>query len=181
MFRQCLLKTDSIEEVLKNVKDLWVEPQRELQYAAMDVLDKSKKYLNLTHLEAIEHLVTTKSWWDTVDHIAAHYIGEIWKKNDKKSQQSFCEEWIDSGNLWKQRCTIIYQLKYKEETDFEILKFSIFGTLDNKDFFIRKAAGWALREYSKVRPEEVKAFVEENKFQLSSLTVKEGMRCVGGI
>ena len=178
LFKQCLIKTDNFENVIQNVKDLWEEPQRELQYAAMDLLDLSKKYLNLSHLNVLEYLVTTKSWWDTVDHIASHYLGQIWKKTDKSSQLSFCEAWIESDNLWKQRCTIIYQLKYKQETDFEILKFTIFGTLPNTDFFIRKASGWALREFSKVRPDEVKNFIEENKFQLSNLTIKEGLRCI---
>jgi 3-methyladenine DNA glycosylase AlkD len=177
-FKACIFKSSDPDELKKIVKKLWQSPQREMQYAALDLLDKAKNNFDHTWLIFIESLVLTKSWWDTVDHIAAHYLGKILSKMNKQEQWSICERWIESENLWLQRCSILYQLKYKEKTDFEILKQAIWGTIHNKDFFIRKAAGWALREYSKSKPQEVRFFFEEHGYLLDKLTCREGMKYI---
>ena len=176
LFKQCLAKASHADETKICVRKLWKEPEREMQYAAMDLLDKSKKTLEINDLKYIEYLVVTKSWWDTVDHIATHYLGSIMSKIEKTQQWEICERWIKTENLWLQRCAILYQLKYKDKTDFEIMKDCIWATLHNDNFFIRKAAGWALREYSKTRKHEVSMFFEEYGDLLSSLTKREGMK-----
>jgi 3-methyladenine DNA glycosylase AlkD len=178
-FSKCLYQSNeatNIQELQNQLDQLWDEPKREMQYAAMELLDKSKKNLDQDWLTFIEKMVISKSWWDTVDHIASHYLGHILKNQDYNTQWATCENWIETENLWLQRCAIIYQLKYKDSTNFEILKNSIWATIHNKNFFIRKASGWALREYSKSKPYEVKLFITEYGEVLDKLTIKEASK-----
>jgi 3-methyladenine DNA glycosylase AlkD len=108
-------------------------------------------------LNLYEELITQKSWWDTVDALAAWQVGDYFKKYPDQIIP-YTNKWMDSGNMWLQRTCLIFQLKYKEETDFELLKSLIIPLSDSKEFFIQKAIGWALREYSKLFPQRVMDF-----------------------
>lgn len=153
----------------------WGNFPRELQYCALDIGRKYVKLLEMGDIEGIEYLITHKSWWDSVDSLAPYFAASILSM-DKSYALKKSEEWIASGNLWLQRSAIIYQLKQKSKTDAEILEHNIMALIDHKDFFIRKAIGWALREYAKTNPEFTLEFVENHKDLLSNLSIREALK-----
>lgn len=160
-------------ELEQTVLQLWNQPERELQYFAMELLAASKKMWGPTDMKWIEKLVTTKSWWDTVDYLASNVAGPWFKKFPEKKSE-ITSRWNASENFWLQRMSILFQLKYKSETETKILRSYILPLTDSKEFFIRKAIGWALREYAKTDPEFVSKLVKE--LPLSPLSKKEAMK-----
>ncbi|SEQ54309.1 DNA-7-methylguanine glycosylase [Virgibacillus subterraneus] len=152
---------------------LWKKEEREFQNAALDYIDRSLKKLEKDDIYFIEHLITTKSWWDTVDMLAQKPVGEIARNNPDVISETI-EGWAYGDNLWLRRTAILFQLKYKSETDDKLLYRYIKQNKDSKEFFIQKAIGWALREYSKTNPKSVKQFISENK--LAKLSVREGSK-----
>lgn len=163
------------EEVQQLVKKLWELSERESQYVAVDFLINRKNKLVEADIELIEYMIVTKSWWDTVDLIASHLVGTLFTKYPQFIYERG-EQWIQSDHLWLQRTMLIYQLKYKEKTDEELL-FSTINRLSHiNEFFIQKAIGWALREYSKVSPEAVRIFI--NSHTLSPLSKREGLKII---
>ena len=155
------------------VQDCWDQDKREFQYLAIDYLRMKENELGADHLPFLVELIETKSWWDTVDMLAAASIGSILKGHEELIMK-YADQWIDSGNFWLQRTAILYQLKYKEEMDFVRLKRYCLKLQDEKEFFIRKAIGWILREASKRSPEQVKDILESGHF--SGLTVREASK-----
>jgi len=120
-------------------------------------------------------MVLHKSWWDTVDFIASHLMGSYFKTYPEY-RQTFVDKWLDSGNIWLQRCALLFQLKYREQFDTELLVNIIHQLLGSKDFFINKAIGWILREYSKRNPQWVMEFI--NQTELHSLSRKEALKVI---
>lgn len=153
----------------------WAMPQREFKYIALDFSFRFEKKLNPTAIPFFESLIAKESWWDTVDGIAPHVIGNIVKRN-MLFRERLCEKWIESDNIWYQRAAIILQLKFRGQTDFDLLKALILRRADSKEFFVQKASGWALRQYSRINPNAVKQFINENK--IPSLAAREGMRLI---
>ncbi|MEL3972182.1 DNA alkylation repair protein [Rossellomorea oryzaecorticis] len=160
-----------VEELPAIVRSLWREPQRECQYAAMTLLDKRTRYLTKDDLPLIEELILTGSWWDTIDLIASNMVGSI---HEKDEAEEHLEKWIHSDNFWLNRTAILHQLKYKEKTDESRLFRYILMHNDSKEFFIQKAIGWALREYSKTNPEAVRQFIDREN--LAPLSKREGLK-----
>ncbi|WP_163144322.1 DNA alkylation repair protein [Bacillus sp. 22-7] len=158
------------------VEALWDMEEREYQAAALDYIGKFTRKLDKSHLALVEKLITSKSWWDTVDMLAAHAVGAIAAKNPEIIPGKI-EGWATSENMWLHRTAILFQLKYKASTDEELLYRFILLNNDSKEFFIQKAIGWALREYSKTNPESVKKFIESNT--LAKLSIREGSKYVG--
>ncbi|MBY0123384.1 DNA alkylation repair protein [Bacillus sp. S/N-304-OC-R1] len=154
---------------------LWDMEEREYQYAAMDYIDKVSKKLGKNHLALMEHLVVTKSWWDTVDFLAAKPVGIIAAKHPEVITETI-ESWAYGDHLWLRRTAILFQLKYKERTDEKLLYRYIEQNKDSKEFFIRKAIGWVLREYSKTSPDSVRSFIQSTS--LPSLSVREGSKYI---
>ncbi|MFC2131289.1 DNA alkylation repair protein [Bacteroidota bacterium] len=165
----------SNEDLKKYIKYLWNKPQREFQYAALNLLDNSKKYIYRELIDFLEYLITTKSWWDTVDGIASNHVGLLFSKFPELIKP-YTEKWMNSGNIWLQRTVILFQLKYKEKTDEKLLYKYIKELSSADEFFIQKAIGWTLREYSKTNPESVEKFIGINK--LAPLSVREGMKII---
>jgi 3-methyladenine DNA glycosylase AlkD len=157
----------------QTVLGLWELPEREFQYAALDVLAKQVRRLDERHLEMLESLVVTKPWWDTVDVIAASLIGPILLRDPLLAPMR-TELWITSDDMWLQRTALLFQLKYKRNTDEDRLFDYIRRTAESREFFIRKAIGWALREYSKTDPGAVIRFVESEP--LSPLSRREALK-----
>ena len=158
------------------VRELWSLPEREYQYAAMALLDKYKKRIKPDSIILTEFLITEKSWWDTVDLLAGHHAGAYLAAFPEKRPE-LVRRWLDSDNIWLQRTAILFQLKYKKQTDTALL-FSIIEELqESKEFFIRKAIGWALREYAKTDSECVVSFVHSHA--LSPLSVREALKHAG--
>lgn len=140
---------------------LWELDQREFQYIAMDYMKKiPTKWIGPDDDKYLEELITTKSWWDSVDHLASNYTGRYLKKFPEKIDEVI-GRWRNSSNMWLNRTCIIFQLKYGHDTDFELLKSLILQYKDVKEFFIQKAIGWSLRQYSKFNPNDVRTFVLE--------------------
>lgn len=148
---------------------------REFQYIAIDYLIKMKKYFLKDDIFFIKDLIITKSWWDTVDLIASNLLGEICKKYPSLIDEQIVF-WINDDNMWIRRSSIIFQLRYKENTNLEILQKSIESNIDDNEFFIQKAIGWALREYSKTDYKWVLNFI--NNHNLSKLSKREAEKYI---
>lgn len=152
---------------------LYSQPEREFHYAALAMIDLHIKKLDAEFLPILEKLIITNSWWDTIDHIAPNHVGAILLK-DKNAITDYPDRWIQDDYFWLQRSAILFQLKYKQKTD-EVKLFQIINQRkDSKEFFIQKAIGWALREYSKTSPDAVITFIKNN--ELAPLSQREGMK-----
>ncbi len=155
---------------------LWEKPQRDFQYFSQELAFKYAKQLEKKDIELFEYMVTHKSWWDTVDFIAANLMGEYFNKFPEQ-RAAYVEKWLLSNNIWLQRSALLFQLKYKENLDTVLLSSVINSLLDSNEFFINKAIGWILREFSKTNPTWVKEFT--SKTALSNLSKKEALRLIG--
>lgn len=162
-----------IEELPGIARSAFAQPERELHYAAVDLLVKHAKKLKPDHLPLLEQLITTQSWWDTVDALAVHGVGAVLKKHPAAIEE-WNARWLESDHLWLNRTAILFQNRWKEETDQALLFANIDRHSAHTDFFIRKAIGWALREYGKTAPGAVLEFVRSRK--LSPLSEREAVR-----
>ena len=162
-----------ISDLKQIVPDLWELPEREFQYCAVGLLNKFKEKCDKDIIDLYEYLIITKSWWDTVDGIASWLVGSLFKKYPEMIKP-YTEKWMNSGNMWLQRTVILFQLNYKDKTDIKLLFPNMKKCLDSKEFFIQKAIGWALREYSKTDAQAVINFVENN--ELAPLSKREALK-----
>jgi len=158
------------------VARLWDLPEREFQYVALDYLQALKNYLNSQDIDRLQLLITTKSWWDTVDLMASNIVGPLCLRN-KELIDSHILGWAESENIWLARSAILFQLKFKDKTDPLLLEHIILKNSNSKEFFINKAIGWVLREYSKTNREWVRDFVTQHP--LSTLSVREASKYLG--
>ena len=154
------------------VVGLWEKDEREYQYTAITYTGKFIKKLPKDAIQFLERLITTKSWWDSVDSIAP-LVGELARKYPELVEETI-NHWSVDENYWLRRVAILFQLKYKQQTNETLLYDYMVKNADSKEFFLQKAIGWALREYSKTNPESVKAFIEGN--QLAPLSIREGSK-----
>lgn len=150
-------------------KTLWMKPQRDYQYFSQEL---SMKF-NKEDIALIEFMISHKSWWDTVDFIATKLLGEYFKMYPVQ-REIVIKKWLESNNIWLQRSCLLFQLKYKEEVDTLFLNYVICSLLGSNEFFINKAIGWVLREYSKTNPGWVVDFVKTT--ELSALSKREALR-----
>lgn len=155
------------------VKSCFALPQREFHYFAIELFAYHKKLWKISSLKLIEYGLLHKSWWDTVDSIGSEWLGPYFKMFPEKIQR-VTHQWNTSSNTWLQRSSIMFQKAYKVNTDKELLEKYILYCSKSKEFFIQKAIGWALREYSKTDPEWVKVFVKENN--LAPLSKREALK-----
>ena len=155
------------------VQQLWKQPFREYQYAAIELMRLRAKELDASHLPLLEEMISKKSWWDSVDAIATNLVGELLKKHPEL-RMGVVEKWTGTGNFWFQRTCIIFQMKYGAKTDKKLLFELCTRYAGEKEFFLRKAIGWALRQYSKYDPESVRKYV--NKQPLSGLSLREASK-----
>ncbi|MCB9295800.1 MAG: DNA alkylation repair protein [Lewinellaceae bacterium] len=146
---------------------------REVNYFALEMVQKVQKKQPEAFISLFEELITTRSWWDTVDWLAK-LVGIHFKKYPHLILP-VTERWMASGHMWLQRVCLIFQLLYKDRTDSELLFRYILELKGSDEFFIQKAAGWALRQYSKTDPDAVTAFIE-NHPGLAPLTKREGLK-----
>jgi 3-methyladenine DNA glycosylase AlkD len=161
-----------LEEV---VRELWSKKFREYHYVALDLLTKNKKFIKDLNVDFFEYLIETNSWWDTVDGISTNVIGTYYKHHTNKYQKEL-KSWAKSDDFWKRRACIIFQLKYKEKVDLEWLVSRIMENNSSKEFFLQKAIGWSLREYSKFDSRWVINFVDSTP--LMPLSKREALRIV---
>ena len=155
--------------------ELWSQAERECHQAAIDLAVSAVKKNDGSWLPFWEKKVITNSWWDSVDVIAPVLIGSL-LINDPGMQKKCAWKWIESENIWLQRTAIIFQLKYRMKTNESLLYEMILARADSKEFFIRKAGGWALRTYGAFNALSVSQFIHAHQAVLSPLTIKEGGR-----
>jgi 3-methyladenine DNA glycosylase AlkD len=153
---------------------------REERYAAVE-LTGYRAYRAHQTLEALpmyEEMIVTGAWWDVVDAIAAHRIGPLLAKYPREMTRTLRAYSVDR-DLWKRRTAIIAQIARKKDTDLALLFACIEPNLDDRDFFIRKAIGWALRSYAWVDEKPIVAWVAEHEARLSGLSKREALKNVG--
>ena len=138
----------AVEELETITLDLWRLPEREYQYVALALLDRAIKKLPPESMTLFEQLVITKSWWDTVDMIASHLVGGLILRYPELRDE-WITKWRTSDDIWLRRTTLLFQLSFKDKTDADLLFALIRENLGSREFFINKAIGWTLREYSK--------------------------------
>lgn len=150
-------------------------PEREFQYTALSLLDKFSRKAEASHITLLEELITTHSWWDTVDMLAGKLVGRLFARFPALIPD-YTERWMSSGNIWLIRTAILFQLNYKQRTDADRLFDMIRRNVDSREFFINKAIGWALRQYAKTDEQAVIRFVEATP--LNPLSVREALKHV---
>jgi 3-methyladenine DNA glycosylase AlkD len=154
--------------------ECWRKTEREYQYFACFWLARHIKIASPGMLGTAGMLITTKSWWDTVDTLAADTVGPLVRRQPELV--STMDEWIVDENLWLARTAILHQLRYKQDTDADRLFRYCLAQSQHRDFFIRKAIGWALREYAKTDAPAVRAFLAEHGDRLAPLSVREASK-----
>ena len=153
---------------------LYSKPERELHYCAIEILIKQLKgNYKIDDIHLIENFIITNAWWDSVDTIAKYILGEYLLEFPLETE-NIIERFSNSDNMWLNRSAILFQLGYKQKTNFEILKSECEKHKYSNEFFIQKAIGWALREYSKTNPLAVKNYV--NNTNLKPLSTKEALK-----
>ena len=139
--------------------ELYSKPQRELHYCAIEILIKQiKGNYKKEDIHRIEKLITTNSWWDSVDTIAKNILGQYLLEHPVETNEVI-KHFSNSENIWLNRSAILFQLGYRQKTNFDLLKSQCEKHKYSNEFFIQKAIGWALREYAKTNPEAVKNFL----------------------
>jgi 3-methyladenine DNA glycosylase AlkD len=143
------------------IHSLWEKNEREFQYLAVDLLNmQPKKKYHPEDSQELERLITTKSWWDTVDLLASNYLGKYLMIFPDEGKV-LIEKWRHSDNLWLKRSCLIFQLKYGKKTDVDLLKSLILQFYLMNEFFIQKAIGWSLRQLSKSDVESVRKILSD--------------------
>ena len=163
------------DEYRRQVAGLWEGPHREEKYLAIDWARRHKRFITFENLDLYQRMVSEGAWWDLVDDIAANLVGTM-VRADLDRMRPVLEQWLTSDDLWLRRTVIICQLKSKENTDTDLLFDACARTAHEKDFFIRKAIGWALRQHSRIDPGEVRGFVERHRDELSGLSLREATK-----
>ncbi len=169
--RHGLLHREELEEF---VQLAFEDAYREIQYLACEMCQKAQKKEDKSFIFLLEYMIVHKSWWDTVDWLAK--LAGIHFQNYPEDKLPISRKWINSSNIWLNRSAIIFQLLYRDNTDSQLLYEYILKHQNSKEFFIQKASGWALRQYSKYNPSEVKNFILNH--HLPSLTTREGLKWI---
>ena len=155
------------------INEAWNYPYRELQYTALDYLEIRKNLLTPSDLPHLKKLAQTKSWWDTVDFLD-RLVGSIIARFPETKATIL--SWSCDEDIWLRRLAIDHQLLRKEETDTELLEKILVNNLGQAEFFINKAIGWALRDYSKTNPDWVREFIERHQIEMAGLSIREGSK-----
>jgi len=164
----------SLDAVIGFVDECWAQPEREFQYVGCDVVSRQAQRFGPDRLPDLRRWVATKSWWDTVDVLASHGVGTVTRAHAECANEM--EMWVLDDDIWIARTAILHQLRWKSDTDEKQLFRFVLVRAHEAEFFLRKAAGWALREYAKVAPGPVRRFVGEHEDDLSSLTRREALK-----
>jgi 3-methyladenine DNA glycosylase AlkD len=162
------------------ILDLWRSARyREERYAAIRLvsLKRHRECWSPDLIPMLEEMIVGGAWWDYVDALA-QVIGELLRSHPKEIRP-LMRAWSKDSNLWKRRVSIICQLSFKRDTDLELLYANIEPNLIDRDFFIRKAIGWALRQYAWTDPKEVERYVRDHGAQLSGLSRREALKNIG--
>ncbi|HZN15692.1 MAG TPA: DNA alkylation repair protein [Acidimicrobiales bacterium] len=174
---------DGVDRWRDTVLDLWRKAKfREERYAAIELTGHKLYREHQTPdvaLPMYDEMIVTGAWWDYVDHVGIHRIGPLLRSHPK-ALRPVVKRWSTDGDLWRRRTSIICQISFRGDADLDLLYANIEPNLADKDFFIRKAIGWALRTYAWADPAEVVRYVEANQARLSPLSQREALKNVHG-
>jgi len=145
---------------------------REVHYVAIEMMQRMLAHQSKSWIRVLEKCITTQSWWDSVDWLAK--LTGIHFRRFPELQHEYAYKWIASENMWLQRVAVIHQLLFKQATDEKLLFDLMSRVADSKEFFLRKACGWALRQHAKIYPDHVRSYLKKHTF--SGLTVREAMK-----
>lgn len=165
----------SPEDIPRCIQELWMLEEREYHMVALELLRKWEKKLTPKDLEWIQPLILEHSWWDSVDFIATHAIGVLREKYPE-TMTPILDTWILDDHLWINRSAIICQVLYRKKTDTDLLERAILPHRSSREFFLRKAIGWALRAYAQENPRWVLGFVDAHREELSGLSIREALK-----
>jgi 3-methyladenine DNA glycosylase AlkD len=173
-------KLESFEDWRDTVLLLWRGARyREERYLAIELAGYSayRKFRTLDALPMYEEMITSGAWWDYVDSIAAHRLGELLRLHPAKMGR-ILRTWAKSDDMWKRRSAILAQLGFKADTDLKLLYDCIGPSITSKEFFLRKAIGWALRQFARIDATEVRRYVAEYDTELSPLSKREALKAL---
>ncbi|MFU7517050.1 DNA alkylation repair protein [Clostridium sp. HCS.1] len=153
----------------------WEDEHREFQYVAIDYLLAMQKFITFDDIPHIKKYIKTKQWWDSIDNFDG-IVGNIAFVDNRINDLML--EWSKDEDFWLRRLAIDHQLGRKDKTDKELLEKILTNNFGSNEFFINKAIGWSLRDYSKVNPEWVKAFIEKYKDKMDKLSIKEASKYI---
>ncbi len=154
--------------------ELFQKPEREFHYCGLEIMiDEGKKANTIDDIHLIEKLITTHSWWDTVDFLAKYVLGNYLLQFPDETLPTI-ERFSNSKNMWLNRSAILFQLSYKKNTNFDLLTSVCEQHKDSDEFFIQKAIGWALRDYGRFNPNGVLNYVDATT--LKPLSKREALR-----
>ncbi|HTJ71635.1 MAG TPA: DNA alkylation repair protein [Actinospica sp.] len=165
-------KKPTTDECVELALHCWELPEREFRYFAIDYLVANVKYCDSTLLPTVRTMLTTDSWWDTIDPLATRVVGPLVTADP--ALVGTMDAWVRDENMWVARTAILHQLHYKAATDEKRLFSYCTIQAAHPDFFIRKAIGWALREYAYTAPDAVREFI--SRTELSPLSVREASK-----
>lgn len=163
-----------IENVEGIMIGLYSYPYREYHYCAVDLFRRVISKCNQDIIYIIEYMLEYHQWWDTIDSISANLVGPVFR-NFPNIREQYFEKWVCSHDMWLNRTAILFQLKYGVNTNPILLTKAIEPRIESKEFFHRKAIGWALRQYSKTNPNWVKEFINSHE-NLSHLSLSEASK-----
>jgi 3-methyladenine DNA glycosylase AlkD len=160
------------------VLELWRKAEyREERYAAFELtgVRHAEAFQDLTALPLYEEMIVTGAWWDFVDALAKQRIGELLRRHPGPMGKTL-RAWSRCDDMWKRRSAILSQLAFKQDTDLDLLYACIEPSLDSREFFLRKAIGWALRQYAWTDSREVRRYVRAHDARLSPLSRREALK-----
>ncbi len=159
----------------KLLDQAWSDSHREAQYFVCDYLISLEKYLTFEDIDQIFNYIKSKQWWDTMDSVIKR-IGKIGLRDERVNDLMLI--WSKDNDFWVRRVAIEHQLLRKDKMNIELLEKILENNLNSSEFFINKAIGWALRDYSKSNPEWVREFIENHVSDMAPLSIKEGSKYI---
>jgi 3-methyladenine DNA glycosylase AlkD len=168
----------SMDEWQRVALTLWRDATfREERYGAIALTDfrPYAQYRTMASIPMFEEMIVTGAWWDFVDAIAGRSLGAVLRAEPSRMSK-LMRRWARDEHMWKRRSAILCQLGFKRDTDLTLLYDCIEPNLDDEQFFVRKAIGWALRQYAWTDPREVKRYVKANRARLSGLSMREALK-----
>ena len=157
------------------IEALWAQPHREEKYTAIHIARSYPDFITVSAVPLYKRLIREGAWWDLVDENAVHLVGHV-LLHQRKTMKPKIEKWIDDRDMWIRRAALICHIKHKSKTDERQLLRHCRRRAHEKEFFIRKAIGWALREYAYTAPEAVRKFLRTHQEKLSPLSFREAAK-----
>lgn len=159
---------------------LWGLPHREEKYLAQGVAAAFPEFVVPASFPIYERFVVEGAWWDFVDDTATHLIRHLVLEFGEQTWP-LVDRWNEDDDMWRRRSSLICQVGARERTDVDRLFRYCLARADETEFFIRKAIGWALRDYAYVDPEAVAGFVSSHRGRLSGLSFREATKHIGNL